>query len=87
MFEGCVTALVTPFKGRGLDMAGFRRNVRFQVKSGVAGVLVSGSTGESPALTDVEKTSLLRAALAEVKGRVKVLAGVGTNETSRSVSG
>lgn len=85
MFEGCITALVTPFKGSGLDVAGFRRNVRFQVKSGVAGVLVAGSTGESPALTDAEKARVLAAALAEANGRVKVLAGVGTNETTRSV--
>jgi 4-hydroxy-tetrahydrodipicolinate synthase len=85
VFEGCTTALVTPFKGKALDLPGFRRNVRFQVKSGVCGVLVAGSTGESSALTDDEKTRLLRAALDEVKGRVKVLAGVGTNETTRSV--
>ncbi len=86
MFDGCITALVTPFRGKKTDLAGFRRNVRFQLESGVSGVLVAGSTGESPTLTEDEKVSLLAVALAEARGRVKVLAGVGTNETTRSVA-
>lgn len=84
--KGCITALVTPFRNGRLDLAGFRRNIRFQLRSGVSGLLVAGSTGESPTLTTDEKTRLLEVARAEVgDSEVLVIAGVGTNDTARSV--
>ncbi|MEO0086064.1 MAG: 4-hydroxy-tetrahydrodipicolinate synthase [candidate division WOR-3 bacterium] len=86
MLSGCITALVTPFRNGRLDIAGFRRNVRFQIRNGVSGLLVAGSTGESPTLTAEEKERLLDVAKAEVDGSgIPVVAGVGTNDTARSV--
>ncbi|MBN2536853.1 4-hydroxy-tetrahydrodipicolinate synthase, partial [candidate division WOR-3 bacterium] len=85
MFQGCTTALVTPFRGRRLDVAGLRRNVRFQVKGGVAGLLAAGSTGEAAALSDSEWERVVAAVVAESRGRVPVMAGCGTNNTARSV--
>lgn len=85
MFQGCTTALVTPFRGRRLDIAGLRRNVRFQVKGGVAGLLAAGSTGEAAALSDSEWERVVAAVVAEARGRVPVMAGCGTNNTARSV--
>lgn len=86
MLRGCITALVTPFRNGRLDMAGFRRNVRFQLRSGVSGLLVAGSTGESPTLRSDEKLRLLEVAVDEAAGRgVPVIAGVGTNDTAKSV--
>ncbi len=84
-FSGCYTALVTPFKGARLDIAGLRQNVRFQRKTRVSGRLVNGSTGEAPSLSSDEWERTLAAVIAEVHGRVKVIAGAGTNSTTRSV--
>jgi 4-hydroxy-tetrahydrodipicolinate synthase len=85
VFSGCITALVTPFKGTRLDIAGLRRNVRFQLKNRVSGLLVCGSTGESPNLTEAEVERALAAVRAEVKGRCTLIAGAGTNSTAKSV--
>lgn len=86
MLRGCITALVTPFRNGRLDIAGFRSNVRFQLHSGVSGLLVAGSTGESPTLSSDEKLQLLEVALDEAAGRgVPVIAGVGTNDTAKSI--
>ncbi|MBM3333012.1 4-hydroxy-tetrahydrodipicolinate synthase [candidate division WOR-3 bacterium] len=84
-FSGCITALVTPFRGTRLDLAGLRENVRFQIKNRVRGLLVNGSTGEAPNLSSSEWERTLAAVVAEVHGRVKVVAGAGTNSTAKSV--
>jgi len=84
-FSGCITALVTPFKGARLDIVGLRSNVRFQIRNRVSGLLVNGSTGEAPTLSDGERERSLGAVVAEVNGRVQVIAGVGTNSTPKSI--
>jgi len=84
-FSGCITALVTPFKGARLDVGGLRRNVRFQLKNRVSGLLVNGSTGEAPNLSSAEWERSLAAVVEEAHGRVKVVAGAGTNSTAKSI--
>jgi 4-hydroxy-tetrahydrodipicolinate synthase len=84
-FSGCITALVTPFRRARLDVDGLRNNVRFQLKNRVSGLLVNGSTGEAPNLSPAEWERNLSAVVAEVRGRVKVVAGAGTNSTAKSV--
>lgn len=85
MFSGCITALVTPFKDGVLDIAGLKANIRFQLDAQVSGVLVCGSTGEAPTFTEGEWEEVVRVTVAEVKGKVKVLAGAGTNSTNKSI--
>jgi 4-hydroxy-tetrahydrodipicolinate synthase len=84
-FSGCITALVTPFKGARLDIEGLRENVRFQLKNRVSGLLINGSTGEAPNLSSAEWERNLAVVVAEVRGRVKVVAGAGTNSTAKSI--
>ena len=84
-FSGCITALVTPFKGARVDIEGLRENVRFQLKNHVSGLLINGSTGEAPNLSSAEWERNLVAVVAEVHGRVKVVAGAGTNSTAKSI--
>jgi 4-hydroxy-tetrahydrodipicolinate synthase len=84
-FSGCITALVTPFKGARLDTTGLRANVRFQLKNKVSGLLANGSTGEAPTLSEAEWERNLGAVVAEVRGKVKVIAGAGTNSTAKSI--
>lgn len=85
-FRGCYTALVTPFSSGRLDLIGFKKNLAFQLRHKVAGVLVAGSTGESPTLSAEEWETLVATAVGMCAGRVPVMAGAGTNSTARSVA-
>jgi len=81
-----LTAIVTPFDARGeIDVAKFRELCRFLVDNGSDGVVVAGTTGESPTLTDEERLTLVAAAVDELKGRATVVAGTGTYSTAHSV--
>lgn len=81
-----MTAMVTPFTPDGdLDVAGAARLADHLVAAGNTGLVISGTTGESPTTSDAEKDRLLRAVLEAVAGRADVLAGVGTSDTRHSV--
>jgi len=85
-FEGVLTAMVTPFAEDGsLDLAASRRVARHLVESGSDGIVVAGTTGESPTLGDSEKIALLGAVREEVADRCPVICGTGSNDTAHSV--
>ncbi|MEO0069130.1 MAG: 4-hydroxy-tetrahydrodipicolinate synthase [candidate division WOR-3 bacterium] len=85
MFSGCITALITPFKNGDLDIEGLKYNIHFQIEAGVSGVLACGSTGESPTLSETEWERVIETAVKQGKGKVKVIAGAGTNSTEKSI--
>jgi 4-hydroxy-tetrahydrodipicolinate synthase len=81
-----LTAIVTPFKADGsLDVGAFRALARHLVDNGSDGLVVTGTTGESPTLADDERYALYAAAVEEVGDRATVIAGTGTYSTSHSV--
>jgi 4-hydroxy-tetrahydrodipicolinate synthase len=81
-----LTAIVTPFKQDGsVDLDAFRKLARHLVDNGSDGLVVTGTTGESPTLSDDEKAQLWASALEEVGDRATVVAGTGTNDTRHSV--
>jgi 4-hydroxy-tetrahydrodipicolinate synthase len=81
-FTGVGTALVTPFvKGGALDEAGVRRLARRQIDQGVHFLVPCGTTGESPTLTEDERTAVVRICVEEARGQVPVLAGAGGYDT------
>ncbi|HVM27271.1 MAG TPA: 4-hydroxy-tetrahydrodipicolinate synthase [Mycobacteriales bacterium] len=85
-FGRVLTAMVTPFTAEGdLDLDGAQALARHLVDAGNDGLVVNGTTGESPATTDAEKADLVRAVVEAVGDRARVLAGVGTSSTSHSV--
>ncbi|MGW6914055.1 4-hydroxy-tetrahydrodipicolinate synthase [Kitasatospora sp. NPDC054939] len=85
-FGRVLTAMVTPFTADGdLDLDGAQRLAAHLVDSGNDGLVVNGTTGESPTTSDAEKTELVRAVVAAVGDRAHVIAGVGTNDTHHSV--
>ncbi|MFN8076950.1 MAG: 4-hydroxy-tetrahydrodipicolinate synthase [Kineosporiaceae bacterium] len=85
-FGAVLTAMVTPFTADGaLDVAAAARLAAHLVDLGNDGLVVSGTTGESPTTSDAEKDALLRAVLEAVGDRAVVVAGVGTNDTRHSV--
>ena len=81
-----LTAIVTPFKSDGsVDIASFRALASHLVANGSDGLVVTGTTGESPTLSDDERFQLYAAALDEVGDRATVVAGTGTYSTAHSV--
>ena len=86
MLGEILTAIVTPFKADGsVDIAAFRALASHLVESGSDGLVVTGTTGESPTLSDDERFALYAAAVDEVGDRATVIAGTGTYSTAHSV--
>jgi 4-hydroxy-tetrahydrodipicolinate synthase len=84
--KGVITAMVTPFDAAGgVDLDAARRVASHLAENGSHGLLVAGTTGESPTLSDAEKLDLLDAIRDEVGGRVTVICGTGSNDTRHSV--
>lgn len=83
--RGIITAMATPFGEDGsVDEAAARRLARHLVENGSHGVVVAGTTGECPTLTDEEQISLLRAVVDEIGGEATIVCGTGTNDTRHS---
>jgi 4-hydroxy-tetrahydrodipicolinate synthase len=81
-----LTAMVTPFAPDGsLDLPAAARLANHLVDGGCDGLVISGTTGESPTTTDAEKLALLRAVLEAVGDRAHVIAGAGSNDTAHSI--
>ena len=86
MLGNVLTAIVTPFReDESVDFEAFQRLARHLVDHGSDGVVVAGTTGESPTLTDRERLDLIRAAVEAVGGDATVVAGTGTYSTAHSV--
>ncbi|MER5974180.1 4-hydroxy-tetrahydrodipicolinate synthase [Streptomyces sp. NPDC002055] len=85
-FGRVLTAMVTPFSDDGeLDIDGAQRLAAHLVDAGNDGIIVNGTTGESPTTSDAEKAQLVRAVVEAVGDRAHVVAGAGTNDTRHSV--
>ena len=86
MLGSVLTAMVTPFKADGsVDVEQFRKLATYLVDNGSDGIVVCGTTGESPTLSDKEKLLLFAAARDAVGDRASVIAGTGTYDTAHSV--
>ena len=86
VFGSVLTAMATPFRADGtVDLDGVTRVATHLVEHGHDAIVVSGTTGESPTTTVAEDGEILTAVLDAVGDRVKVLAGVGTNDTRTSI--
>lgn len=83
--EGTITAMVTPFIDQKLDLEGLITNIRFQIASGVDGILLLGTTGEVSTLTQTEKEQVITTAVQEANGRVPVWIGTGSYSTQQTI--
>jgi 4-hydroxy-tetrahydrodipicolinate synthase len=87
MFKGSIPALVTPMGEDGsIDFAAWDALLDFHLAAGSDGVVVGGTTGESPVLERGELEELIRRAKARLGGRIPVIAGSGTNGTAKTVA-
>jgi 4-hydroxy-tetrahydrodipicolinate synthase len=84
-FAGLTVALVTPFKSGAVDEAGLRKLVDFHVESGTDCVSPVGTTGESPTLTHDEHERVIAVVCEQAAGRIKVVAGTGSNSTTEAI--
>ena len=85
LFTGACTALITPFLGDSINYPMVEVLLKRQIDAGIHAVVLSGTTGESPALSDYEKLELFRRAKAYVGNDCKIIAGTGSNNTSHTV--
>lgn len=86
MLSGAITALVTPMQeGGDVDWAALEELIDWQVDSGIDGLVIAGTTGESATLTGSEWEMLIKRSVSKVAGRVPVIAGTGSAATARTV--
>lgn len=82
VFEGVATALVTPFKNGTIDDAMFETLLDRQLAAGIDAIVVCGTTGEASTLSMAEQLGLISHAIQYVRGRCKIIAGTGCNDTA-----
>jgi len=85
IFTGSGVALITPFAGDKTDFGSLGKNIDFQLENGTKALIVCGSTGEAPTLTDYEHKKIIDFAVEYVGGRIPVIAGTGSNSTEHAV--
>ena len=85
IFKGVATAIVTPLTKMGVDYENYKRLLNWQIESGINAIVAAGTTGESSTLTDKEHRELIDFTIRTVDGRVPVIAGTGSNDTSYAI--
>ena len=86
MIKGSIVAIVTPMLEDGsLDLAAFRTLIDFHIEQGTDGIVVVGTTGESPTVDVEEHESLIQLAVEHAAGRIPVIAGTGANSTKEAI--
>ena len=85
IFEGCGTAIVTPFTEEGVNFEEFRKLIEFQIENKVDAIIVCGTTGEASTMTTEEKKETIKFAIDVVAKRTKVIVGTGSNNTRAAV--
>jgi len=85
LFTGACTALITPFKNGKIDYRSLDRIIEFQIDYGIRALVISGTTGEAPALSYSEHRNLIKHAAKRINGRAKLIAGTGSNDTEKAV--
>lgn len=85
MFRGSIVAIVTPFKGGEVDEKKLRDLIEFHIKNGTSGIVPCGTTGESATLSFAEHDRVIETTIQQVKKRIPVIAGTGSNSTDEAI--
>lgn len=85
MFQGSITALITPFRNGMVDEPAFQRLVQWQIEQGTDAVVPCGTTGESPTLSHQEDMRVTALCVEVAKGKAPVIAGTGSNSTEEAI--
>lgn len=81
LFKGSCTALITPFRESGIDFEQLKKNIDRQYENGTAAIVICGTTGENAVQSQEEHDELVRLAVNHTAGRMKVIVGIGSNNT------
>ena len=82
IFKGVGTALITPTNEKGIDFEKLEKLIEFQITEGINALIIAGTTGEGSTLDDKEHKELFRFSKEKIRGRVPMIAGVGSNDTN-----
>ena len=85
IFKGAGVAIITPYTEDGVNFPELGRIIEDQIKNGTDAIVITGTTGESATMTDEEHRATIKFAVDQVKGRIPVIAGTGSNETAYAV--
>jgi 4-hydroxy-tetrahydrodipicolinate synthase len=85
MLKGAITAIVTPFKKGQVDEKAYRGLIEFGIKGGIHGIVPCGTTGESATLSHAEHKKVVEICIDQVKKRLPVIAGTGSNNTAEAL--
>ncbi len=85
IFRGVATALITPTDENGIDFAAFKKLINWQIDEGINALVICGTTGEGSTLSDQEHRDALQCAVETAAGRVPIIAGTGSNDTSYAI--
>ena len=85
MFKGSIVAIVTPLKNGKVDEKKYKELIEFQIKNGTAGIVPCGTTGESATLSFAEHERVIEITIKQVRKRVPVIAGTGSNSTEEAI--
>jgi 4-hydroxy-tetrahydrodipicolinate synthase len=85
MFKGSIVAIVTPFKNGKVDEKKFKELIDFQIKNGSSGIVPCGTTGESATLSFAEHERAIEITIKQVRKRIPVIAGTGSNSTEEAI--
>lgn len=85
VFSGSCTAIVTPFSENGVDYERLKKNIDFQYENGSSALVICGTTGEAATLSENEQEEMLRFSVRHNAGRMKLIAGIGCNDTVKAL--
>ena len=85
IFTGAGVAIITPFTEDGINFTELGRIIEDQIAGGTDAIIITGTSGESATMTDEEHKAAIKFAVDQVKGRIPVIAGTGSNETAYAV--
>jgi len=85
MFSGSFTAIVTPLKNNKVDFDAYKKIIDMQIEAGITGIVPCGSTGESATLSHQEHDEVIQKAVEFSNGKLKVIAGTGSNSTAEAI--
>ena len=85
IFEGCGTAIATPFTEDGVNFDEFGKIIENQIENGIDSIIVCGTTGESSTMSKEERKETIKFVVDTVNGRTKVIAGTGSNNTKEAI--
>ena len=84
-FSGLSVAIITPFRDGQIDIEALQRNIEFQIEAGTTCLCPVGTTGECPTLSHPEHERVIAATVEAAGGRIKVMAGTGSNSTEEAL--